>query len=125
MIKKSELSVITSSKKLLSYIITITEKSPIKYRYSFVSKMHNIGLEIIEILYYANSEDLYSENRRMFQGKAKVKLKLLDYISEVSKECKCITMSQYSYISKEIYGTLALLDGWINSDNERKNIKKV
>lgn len=54
-----------------------------------------------------------------------MKLKLLDYISEASKDAKCITMSQYSNISKEIYSVINLLDGWINSDNEIKKNKKV
>lgn len=48
---KSKLMVITKSKKLLTYIITITEKSPVKFRYSFVTKMHNLGIEVIENLY--------------------------------------------------------------------------
>lgn len=118
---KSELMVITKSKKLLTYITTITEKSPVKFRYSFVTKMHNIGMEVIENLYYANNLDLYNLKRKEYQDIAKVKLKLLDYICESAKDVKCITMSQYSNICKEIYSTISLLDGWINSDNERKN----
>ncbi len=54
----NDLSVITHIKKFLTYIITITEKSPVKFRYSFVTKMHNLGKGIIENLYYANVIEL-------------------------------------------------------------------
>lgn len=117
---KSDLVVITRTKKLVSYIITITEKSPIKFRYSFVNKLHNLGMEIIEALYYANALDLNNPLRSDYQIKAKIKLSLLDYISEASYEAKCITMSQYANIGKEIYSILSLLEGWINSDLKRK-----
>ena len=120
---KSELMVITKSKKLLTYITTITEKSPVKFRYSFVTKMHNLGMEVIENLYYANNLDLNSNKRIEYQNIAKVKLKLLDYICESAKDVKCITMSQYSNITKEIYSCLSLLDGWISSDSKRKENK--
>lgn len=95
---KSDLMVITKSKKILTYITTITEKSPIKFRYSFVTKMHNLGMEVIENLYYANNLDLNNDNRIEYQNMALVKLKLLDYICESAKDVKCITMSQYSNI---------------------------
>lgn len=117
----SELVVITNSKKLLSYITTVTEKSPIKFRYSFVTKMHTLAIEVIENLYYANMRDLRDERRLEHQNTAKVKVKLLDYVCESAKDVSCITMSQYSNISKEIMTVLNLIDGWINSDNARKN----
>ena len=123
--KKSELSVITSAKKLFSYITEITAKSPVKFRYSFVTKMHNLGMEIIENLYYANGISLGDNRRIDYQNKAMVKLKLLDYICEASKDVTCITMHQYDYISKEILSTLNLLNGWMNSDLKRIEEKKV
>ena len=121
--KKSELMVITKTKKLLSYIFQITEKCPVKYRYTYVSKMHNLIMEIIELMYYANGLELSNDKRREYQEKAKVKIKLLDYICEAAKDAKCIKMSQFEYITKEIYTIINLLEGWINSDNSRKETK--
>ena len=34
--KDSDLIIITKTKNLITYIMTITEKSPVKFRYSFV-----------------------------------------------------------------------------------------
>ena len=52
--KASELKVITTSKKMFQYIITITEKSPKKFRYTFVLKLHNLCMDLMENLYFAN-----------------------------------------------------------------------
>lgn len=118
--KKSELQVLTRSKKLLSYIFQVTDKCPVKFRYTFVSKLQNLIMDSIELLYEANDLDLNDVNRLKSQRKAKTKLKLLNYIAESAKDYKCIKMKQYNYISLEIYSILSLIEGWINSDLKRK-----
>ena len=50
----SELSVITKAKDLCSYIMTVTDKSPKRFRFTLVSRMQNYGLDIIENLISAN-----------------------------------------------------------------------
>ena len=118
--KKSELQVLTRSKKLLSYIFQVTDKCPVKFRYTFVSRLQNLIMDSIELLYEANDLDLNDVNRLKSQRKAKTKLKLLNYIAEAAKDYKCIKMKQYNYISLEIYSILSLIEGWINSDLKRK-----
>ena len=51
----SELIVITKAKKLTAYVITITEKSPKKFRAVFINRMQNYSLDCIENLIEANS----------------------------------------------------------------------
>ena len=51
---QSELKVITKAKDLCSYVMTISQKSPKHYRYTFVSRLQNLSLNIIENLYRAN-----------------------------------------------------------------------
>src|SRR5690554_8021687 len=94
--RKSELKIITNSKKLASYIILITESSPKKYRYLYIDKMHECILFIIEYLYKANDTILGDKQR--LTSNIKSKLKLLDAISNLSYEAKCITFSQYEHI---------------------------
>lgn len=120
--KKSELQVITHTKKLLSYIFQVTDKAPIKFRYTFVSRMQNLIIDTIEFLYEANELDIKDDDRLKYMRKAKSKLKLLDYISESAKDYECIKMKQFNYITKEIYSIMSLLEGWINSDLRRKEI---
>ena len=55
--KQSELTVITKAKDLCSYVMTITQKSPKHFRYTFVNKLQNLALSVIENLFRAN--DVY------------------------------------------------------------------
>ena len=50
----SELTVITKSKDLCSYIMTVTQKSPKHFRYTFVNRLQNLSLDIVEKLIRAN-----------------------------------------------------------------------
>ena len=118
--KKSELAVITHTKNLLEYIFQVTQKSKLIYRYTYVSRMQNLIMEVVELLYLANDTDLYDNLRFDYQKRAKTKLRLLDTISEASTKFNCITFKQFNHISKEIYSVIALLDGWVNSDLKRK-----
>lgn len=52
--KTSELAVITKAKDLCSYIMTVTEKSLKRFRFTLVSRMQNLALDTIEQMYRAN-----------------------------------------------------------------------
>ena len=52
--KQSELTVITKAKDLCSYVMTVTQKSPKHFRYTFVNKLQNLALSVIENLFRAN-----------------------------------------------------------------------
>ena len=47
--KQSELTVITKAKDLCSYVMTVTQKSPKHFRYTFVSKLQNLAYAQDEI----------------------------------------------------------------------------
>lgn len=123
-IDSSELIVITKTKKLTAYVITITEKSPKKYRAVFVNRMQNYCLDCIENLIEANSLKMDStknkEKRRECQHNAFLKLKLLGYISFLALENQCILEKQYKQISLQISDCINLLVAWRKSDAERK-----
>ena len=53
--KQSELTVIMKAKDLCSYIMTVTQKSPKHFRFTFVTRLQNLSLDIIEHIYRANS----------------------------------------------------------------------
>ena len=55
----SELSVITKAKDLCSYIMTITDKSPKRFRFTLVSRLQNYGLDIIEYLINSNFAHIF------------------------------------------------------------------
>ena len=51
---RSELSVITRAKDLCSYVMTITDKSPKRFRFTLVSRLQNYALDTTEYLIMAN-----------------------------------------------------------------------
>lgn len=120
----SELIVITKTKKLTAYVITITEKSPKRFRAVFINRMQNYCLDCIENLIEANSIKMDSvknkEKRRECQRIAFLKLKLLGYVSFLALENECILRKQYQQISLQISDCINLLVAWRKSDADRK-----
>ena len=126
---RSELSVITKSKDLCNYILTITDKSPKKFRFTLVSRLQNYVLSIIEALIKANEIYVYSADksidmnavavRTSLQRDALTELKLLSYMAQVAMEQQCILPKQYEQITRKIYDCQNLLGAWMKSDAKR------
>ncbi len=127
---QSELQVITFAKNLLSYVMTITQKSPKQFRFSLVGRMQGYVLDVVEELYYAN--DIYVTpssrsgwaTRQEHQRKAMSTLKLLVYVAQVSMEQGAIQPKQYEQICQQAYNTQNLLGAWIISDQRRLSSAK-
>lgn len=123
--KKSELSVITKAKDLCGYVMTVTQKSPKQFRFTFTSRLQNTALNIIENLYRANDTfvikgDRQAIDRRMdFQHKAMTELRLMGYFALLAYENKCILPKQYEQISRLSAACQNLLGAWITSDRKR------
>ena len=123
--KQSELTVITKAKDLCSYIMTVTQKSPKHFRYTFVSRLQNLSLSIIENLYRANDVFVSKGNsvsiaeRVEFQRRAMTDIKILCYFSLLAMEQGCILAKQFEQISKQGTECQNLLGAWMNSDRKR------
>ena len=63
----NELSVVTKAKDLCNYLITVTEKSPKKFRFVFVNRMQNLALDIIENIYMANDMKLSKDSKSTYK----------------------------------------------------------
>lgn len=123
--KQSELTVITKAKDLCSYVMTVTQKSPKQFRFTFTSRLQNLSLDVVEALYRANDTFVTKENvsarekRLEFQHQAMTDLKLLAYFSLLAREQNCILPKQYEQISRQSTDCQNLLGAWINSDRRR------
>lgn len=124
--RDSELTVITRAKELCEYILTVTDKSPKKFRFTLVSRMQNYTLSIIENLYRAN--DIYIgqeksveqvKKRLAFQREAMMLLRLLGYVTSIAREMQCVLPRQQAQISDKIVETQRLLYAWMKSDAKR------
>ncbi len=126
-IKKSasDLFVITKAKDLVMYIFLITKNSPIKFRTTFISRLQNLGLDLIENLYRANAvvvtkNDISNYGKRKeLQNNALLNLKIMEYFALISYECECLTSKQYEQIAKQGSECKILLYNWMKSDKER------
>ena len=120
-----ELAVITKTKDLCSYILTVTDKSPKRFRFTLVAKLQNRALDALESLLLAN--EVYLANRRPenlarrleLQHQAITSLKVLGYLAQLAMEQGCILSKQYEQISKRVYDCQNLTGAWINSDRRR------
>lgn len=124
--KESELSVIVKAKDLGSYLFTVMEKSPKKFRFTFVSRIQNLSLDIVENLYRANfvyvrdkEDEVHITQRKDYQRNAYVDLKLLVFLSLAAKEQGCILPRQYEQISIQSTEVTRLLLAWSRSDQNR------
>ena len=116
--KKNDLFVVTKTKDLAKYIITVTEKSPVKYRFTLVVRLQNYVLDALESLYLANASPL-GEERRAHQERAKTKLGMTDYFAGLAAEQKAILFKQYEEIAKLVAEAILYLGKWMASDERR------
>ena len=123
--KQSELIVITKSKDLCSYVLVVTQKSPKHFRYTFVNRLQNLAIDVIESLIRANDvfitkTDILSQRERAnYRRRAMTDLKLLGYIALLSMEQQCILPKQYEQIARQVSDCCNLLGAWMNSDKKR------
>jgi hypothetical protein len=113
------------AKDLCAYIVTVTQKSPKQFRFTFVSRLQNLAMEVIENIYRANEVFIgagsrnNSEKRLEFQHKALVSTKILAYFAEMAMTQNCVLPKQYEQIAKQTSDCQHLLAAWINSDRKR------
>jgi len=124
-VQKNELTVIKKAKDLCSYIVTVTQKSPKQFRFTFVSRLQNMAMDVIENIYRANEvfigagRNSNPEKRLDFQHQALTALKILAYFSELALTHQSILPKQYEQIAKHTSDCQYLLGAWINSDKKR------
>lgn len=126
--RKSDLYVITLAKQLLKYVTMITQKAPKKFRFTYVSRLQNFVLEILENLFKAQQfrvdiQKTY-EMRNLHQREAYTKLKLLSYFCYVAFENGCILEKHYRHISQLVHNCLGYLVKWMQSDKDRLTAAK-
>ena len=123
--KPSELSVIIKAKDLCSYILTVTAKSPKRFRFTLTSRLQNYALNIIENLYRANEVRLVKDRpdtaakRSEYQRQALTECHLLSYVAQVAMEQEAILKKQYEQITKQLADVQNLLAAWMKSDSRR------
>ena len=124
--QESELIVITKARDLCTYVMEVTQSAPKKFRFSYVNKMQNLSLSIIENCLRANEllfggdHGTKNYNRRYdYQREAITEVKLLVYFAEMALRQDCILIRHYEQIAKLGSDCRNMLGAWINSDKKR------
>jgi len=116
--RKDTLAVITYAKKLCSYIFQVTQKSPMKFRYTFIGRLQNFALDILEHLYRASQYRADSPEparlRRQHQRDAYTILRMISYFAMLALENKCILKKHYISIVDQTNETMTLLVAWMH-----------
>lgn len=119
----SDLIVLTKAKKLGAYVLTVTQKSPAKFRGVFIARLQNFSLDIVSSLISANFIRMdcpdNKKRRESYQMDAIVKLKMLGYVALLAQNAGCILMRHYKQISIQIGETINLAMAWKKSDDEK------
>ena len=88
-----ELYVLTASKRLVSYLVDIAKKSPKKFRYTHLVKVHDYAYNLIYNLTKANEAKIYNPKKE-YQNESLHDLKMISYLSNLGREMKCYTAHQ-------------------------------
>lgn len=116
--KKSDLYVVTKLKELTKYVITVTEKSPKKFRFTLVVRLQNFCLDALEHIVTANMLKAGSSERLALQKEAGRKLELVGYFAMICLETECILPHQFENISKLQAESIMFLGKWIASEKK-------
>ena len=100
--KESELLVFIKAKDLLAYILLISGKSPVKYRYSLLNSLINNSLDIIQLLYEANELNIRNYIRLELIRKAKAKFKTIYFLTFIFKDDSYFTTHQHDIILEKV-----------------------
>ncbi|MDR3055834.1 MAG: four helix bundle protein [Zoogloeaceae bacterium] len=126
----SELHIIIKAKDLCAYVLSATEKSPRRFRFTLVGRMQNLAFDLIEQSYRANEIYTLGANREAAQAKrldlqhsALTSVKLLAYMALLAREQDCILPRQYEHIAQLASDCQNLLGAWIISDAKRNGRK--
>ncbi|MCL2547339.1 MAG: four helix bundle protein [Oscillospiraceae bacterium] len=124
--RQSELTVVTKAKDLCSYVFEVTQRCPKQFRFTFVSRIQNLSLNVIENVYRANEVFLSNpglreklQKRREYQHTALTELKIMAFVSQMALEQKCILPQHFEQISKQTLDCQRLLGAWANSDKKK------
>jgi len=125
--QSSELSVIMRAKDLCRYVMTITEKCPKQYRFTFTTRLQNLSMNVVQNIYMANETYVPNGSERQkkyqqrleYQHKALTEIRMLAYFAQLALEQKVILYHQYEQIALQSANCMKLLGAWINSDRKR------
>ena len=97
--KKEETILLAEAKRLVKKIYQITENAPKKYRYSLVTKLQNLSVEILEEV--CNENMMTEEKKKLY-----AKIQTIEYLLVILKETNSITTKQQGQTAQIIFNLI-------------------
>lgn len=142
------MAIFSKAKELISFIYSVTENWPKKYRYDFTARVRNTAFDIYEKLAEANEiyvekpveKDVVHEDRFLLllrdmtranriikrcdlQNEASTGLKKLEYLFSEAYSKHLINAKKWERVSEIISEVTRLLYAWMSSDRRRFNFQ--
>jgi hypothetical protein len=92
-------------------LYSLTKSFPKKDRYTLGQRSENLTLEILELLFLANSKQKAS--RLLILNKVDVKLKILKMLIRICFDIKDIDQKKYILLQEHLQEIGKMLGGWI------------
>lgn len=116
---RGQLYVITCFNRLFEYLLNILDNAPKKYRYTFVTRIENMLLDINAELILANLTKIEDKKRADRQNDAYGKLIVLANLLRMAMNGRCLSFHQCEISSNYLKETKDYLLRWIKSDASR------
>lgn len=113
-----ELLIITNIKKTYIFFDKLLINFPTK-ELEIKSKIKELIYGLLELSYKANNENR-NEKRLYFQNEMLTKIKLLDFMINISYTKQAITKKQLMTIGKHLANINILIRAWMKSDEKNK-----
>lgn len=122
----SPLKVLTYGNDLMSYVLRVTQHAPKQYRFTFINRLQNLTMDVVELMLQANN--IYvtrsniattAEKRLSYQHQALSNLQTLNYFSLEAQKYEAITFKHAIQINKQGTVCIQFLQAWIKSDRTR------
>lgn len=113
-----ELLIITNIKKTYIFFDKLLINFPTR-ELEIKQKIKELIYELLEFAYKANNEER-NDRRLYFQSEMITKIKLLDFMINISYDKKAITKKQMLSIGKHLTNINILIKAWMKSDEKNK-----
>jgi hypothetical protein len=113
--KHEELPIFELWSKFLGWLLTVTEKFPRRARFTFASRLDNLGLDVLETLV----EAAYSKNKVELLRRVNLDIEKMRVLIRVCHEQKYVSTAAYEHAIRELYEAGRMIGGWIK-ERQRK-----
>ena len=97
----------------LKWLLTVTEKFPKSVRFTFVDRIHNIALSVVEELVEAR----YSKNKQAILGRINIKIETLRVLLRITYEQRYLPTKNYQQAMLSLNDIGRMLGGWMKQQH--------